>query len=227
MITSQQNLIYLGALMKKFRDPVSGLTHLASAIAAVFGLVFLLVRGQHQPTMELAMLIYGLSLIGMFAASATYHLVQVTPRALGVFRKVDHAAIYVLIAGSYTPICLGFFGGFWRSGMLSIIWAFALIGVVVKVFVIKAPRWVTTGIYLVMGWISILAVSEIIRTMPAGAIFWLVTGGLWFTFGAVIYVFKKPDPLPGIFGFHEIWHIFVMLGCLSHFILVARYAIPS
>ena len=212
--------------MRRFRDPVSGLTHLASAIAAVLGLVFLLIREKDQPAMEAAVLIYGLSLIAMFTASAVYHLVQVGPQALGIFRKVDHAAIYILIAGTYTPICLGFFGGFWRWGMLSVIWAFALIGVVVKVFVIKAPRWVTTGIYLVMGWISILAVSEIMRTMTAGAIFWLVTGGLWFTFGAVIYVLKKPDPFPALFGFHEIWHIFVMLGCLSHFILVARYAVP-
>ena len=212
--------------MRRFRDPVSGLTHLVSALAALLGLVVLLVRAKTQPTMELAVLIYGLSLIGLFAASATYHLVQVGPRALGIFRKIDHAAIYILIAGTYTPICLGFFGGFWRWGMLGIIWAFALIGVVVKVFVINAPRWVTTGIYLIMGWISILAVSEIMRTMPPGAIFWLVSGGLWFTFGAVIYILKKPDPFPAVFGFHEIWHIFVMLGCLSHFILVALYAIP-
>jgi hemolysin III len=212
--------------MQKFRDPLSGLIHLASAVAAALGLVGLLMAGKGQPTKEIAFLIYGISLILMFASSATYHLVQAGPKTIGVLRKVDHSAIYLLIAGTYTPLCLSFFTGFWRWGLLGIIWAIALIGVGFKVFVINAPRWITTGIYLVMGWLSIMAVTEILRTMPVGAIFWLVAGGLLFTFGAVIYALKKPDPYPEVFGFHEIWHIFVILGCLSHFILIAGYVIP-
>jgi hemolysin III len=161
----------------------------------------------------------------MFSASAVYHLINAGPMTLGVLRKIDHSAIYLLIAGTYTPICLIFFHGFWRWGLMGIIWAFALIGVGIKVFIINAPRWVTTGVYLVMGWLAALAVGEIQRSMPGGAIFWLVAGGLLFTIGAVIYVRKKPDPLPSVFGFHEIWHIFVILGCLSHFILVAGYSL--
>ena len=212
--------------MQKFRDPLSGLIHLASAVAAVLGLVGLLVAGKGQPTKEIAFLIYGISLILMFSASATYHLVQAGPKTIGVLRKIDHSAIYLLIAGTYTPLCLSFFTGFWRWGLLGIIWAFALIGVGFKVFVINAPRWITTGIYLVMGWLSIMGVTEILRVMPVGAIIWLVTGGLLFTFGAVIYALKKPDPRPEVFGFHEIWHIFVILGCLSHFILIAGYVVP-
>jgi hemolysin III len=212
--------------MQKFRDPASGLTHLAAASAAAAGTAGLLWAGRGQSTKEIAFLIYGISLILMFSASATYHLVQGGPKAIGILRKIDHSAIYLLIAGTYTPICLIFFTGFWREGLLGIIWAFALIGVGVKVFVINAPRWVTTGIYLAMGWLAVMGVTEIVKTMPAGAIFWLVAGGLWFTAGAVIYILKKPDPRPGVFGFHEIWHIFVILGCLSHFILVAGYVAP-
>ena len=212
--------------MQRFRNPVSGLTHLASAGAAVIGLAGLLVAGRGQPTKEIAFLIYGISLVSMFSASATYHLIQTGPKAFVVLRKIDHSAIYLLIAGSYTPLCLSFFTGFWRWGLLGIIWAFALIGVGVKVFVINSPRWITTGIYLIMGWLSVMAVTEIIHTMPAGAIFWLVAGGLWFTLGAVIYILQKPNPLPDVFGFHEIWHIFVILGCLSHFILIAGYVVP-
>ena len=212
--------------MQKFRNPVSGLIHLASAVAAVLGLVGLLLAGRGQPTKEIAFLIYGISLIFMFSSSATYHLVQAGPKAIGVLRKIDHSAIYLLIAGTYTPLCLSFFTGFWRGGLLAIIWAFALIGIMVKVFVINAPRWITTGIYLVMGWLSIMAANQIFQLMPAGAIFWLVAGGLWFTAGAVIYILKRPNPYPGMFGFHEVWHLFVMLGCLSHFILIAAYVVP-
>jgi hemolysin III len=212
--------------MQRFRDPVSGLTHLASAAAAALGLVGLLVAGKGQTTKEIAFLIYGISLICMLSASATYHLVQAGPKTIGILRKIDHSAIYLLIAGTYTPLCLSFFTGFWRWGLLAIIWSIAIIGVSVKIFIINAPRWITTGVYLIMGWLAIMGGGEIVRAMPGGAIFWLVAGGLWFTVGTVVYIFKKPDPYPGVFGFHEIWHIFVMLGCLSHFILVAGYVLP-
>jgi hemolysin III len=209
--------------MQKFRDPVSGLTHLGAALTAALGLVGLLIAAQGQMVKEIAFLVYGLSLVLMFSASAVYHLIKAGPKTLAVLRKVDHSAIYLLIAGTYTPICLSFFTGFWRWGLLAIIWAIALVGVGVKIFIIHAPRWVTAGVYLVMGWLSVFAVSEIQRTMSGAAIAWLVTGGVMFSIGAVIYARKKPDPHPQVFGFHEIWHIFVILGCLSHFILVAGY----
>jgi hemolysin III len=210
-------------MIQKLRDPVSGLTHLFSAIAAIVGLVYLLSRGWGYPTREISFLIYGLSLILLFSASATYHLVNAEPRLLGILRKVDHTSIYVLIAGSYTPICLNFFRGFWQVGLLAIIWTLALVGVGVKVFVIKAPRWVTAGVYLVMGWLCIMAIGEMLATMPADALIWLLAGGLFYTVGAVLYITKWPDPFPNVFGFHEIWHIFVMLGAASHFIVVASY----
>ena len=143
-----------------------------------------------------------------------------------VLRKLDHTAIYALIAGTYTPICLHFFSGFWAWGMLVIIWGLALAGIVVKLFVIKAPRWLTAGIYLVMGWLSLMAIRQMLLFMPVGALVCLLLGGLFFTVGAVVYILKKPDFFPGIFGFHEIWHIFVILGCLSHFILIAAYVAP-
>jgi hemolysin III len=159
----------------------------------------------------------------MFSASSIYHSVNTSPPALLRLRKFDHSAIYLLIAGTYTPICLFFFTGFWRLPFLGIIWLFGLVGVIVKLFVIKAPRWVTAGIYLVMGWLSIFAVSEMIHTMTVGALIWLLAGGLCFTVGAVIYITKKLDFVPNVFGFHEVWHIFVSLGCLCHFVLIAHY----
>jgi hemolysin III len=210
----------------KLREPVNGLMHLAAAILALLGLVGLLVLGHNSLVKVIALLIYGISLVAMFSSSATYHLVDARPRIMLALRKLDHAAIYVLIAGTYTPICLHFFSGFWAWGTLVIIWSLALIGVLVKLFIIKAPRGFTAAVYLGMGWLSVLATREILRAMPLGALFWLLLGGIFFTLGAVIYVSKKPNFFPGVFGFHEVWHIFVILGCLSHFILMAAYVAP-
>lgn len=213
--------------MKKFfREPVSGLTHLGAALVAAVGLIILLIIGKGDPQKELAFLVYGFSLILMFSASAAYHLIRTSPQKQLHLRKLDHSAIYLLIAGTYTPVCLTFFSGFFRWGLLSIVWAFALIGIIVKLFVINAPRWVTAGIYLIMGWLAIFAVQQIATTMPPAAIAWLVAGGLFFTLGAIIYITRKMDFIPGVFGFHEVWHIFVILGCLCHFVMVAGYAAP-
>ena len=159
----------------------------------------------------------------MFSASAAYHAHIADKQKLLMLRKLDHSAIYLLIAGSYTPICLYFFQGFWRWGLLTLIWMMAIAGITVKLFIIKAPRWVTAGVYLIMGWSAVMAVMEIINKMPPAAIFWLVAGGLFYTVGAIVYITKKLDFLPGVFGFHEIWHIFVILGALSHFIVIAGF----
>jgi hemolysin III len=171
--------------------------------------------------------LYGLTLILMFSSSGIYHLTQAGPKITLFLRKLDHSAIYLLIAGTYTPICLHYFTGFWRDGFLAIIWALGLIGIAVKLFVINAPRWVTAAVYLLMGWISIAGVGEILSKMPPGAIVWLLAGGLFFTGGAVVYTLKKPNPFPGVFGFHEIWHIFVILGAFSHFALMLMYIAPA
>jgi hemolysin III len=213
--------------MLKFRDPVSGLTHFFSAILAVVGLMVLLLLGRGgDANKEIALLVYGLSLILMLSTSAAYHLVNARPAILIWLRKMDHTAIYLLIAGTYTPVCIYYFTGFWRSGFLAIIWGMALVGIIVKLFVIRAPRWVTAGIYLLMGWLSILAVQEILTRMPPPALLWLALGGLAYTIGAIVYILKKPDFFPGVFGFHEVWHIFVILGCLAHFILIAVFIAP-
>lgn len=212
-----------GGMAKKFREPVSGLMHLAAAVLALVGLAALLILDRGSVQIRLSLLVYGLSLVAMLSASAAYHLIKARPEVELVLRKLDHSAIYLLIAGTYTPVCLFFFDGFFRWGLLAIIWAIAATGILVKLFVIKSPRWVTAGIYLVMGWLAIFGLKEMLATMPAGALLWLLAGGLFYSAGAVIYITKKMDFFPGVFGFHEVWHIFVVLGCLSHFILVARY----
>jgi hemolysin III len=214
-------------MLSRLREPVSGLSHLAAAVAAAAGLALLLLLGRDSLIKELSLAVYGVSLVLTFSASAAYHLVKAKPAGLSLLRKVDHSAIYVLIAGTYTPICLHFFSGFWQWGMVATIWVLALLGILVKLFMMNAPRWLVAGLYLLMGWLSLAATSEILAALPAGALLALVLGGVFFTLGAVVYVARKPDFRPGTFGFHEVWHLFVILGCLCHFALMALYVAPG
>ncbi len=214
-------------MLRRFREPVNSLTHLIAAAVAFVGTIVLAYLARDDPAKLASLCLYGLTLVLMFSSSAIYHLAQTGPRAALFLRKLDHSAIYLLIAGTYTPICLHYFTGFWRGGFLAIVWALGLIGITVKLFVINAPRWVTTAVYLLMGWLAIAGVGEILAQMPAGAIAWLLAGGLFFTGGAVVYMVKKPDPYPGVFGFHEIWHIFVILGAYSHFALMLIFIAPA
>jgi len=212
-------------MFKKLREPVNSLTHWGGAILALIGLIALLIVGWSKPAKIISLTIYGLSLIAMFSASAAYHAVRVKQKALEIFRKIDHSAIYLLIAGTYTPFCVNAFHGFWKWGMLSIIWTLAIIGIVVKVFYIKAPRWFNTGIYLAMGWLCIAAIGQMLAVLPVWVIGWLVAGGVIYTLGAIVYVTRIFNFFPGVFGFHEIWHIFVMLAAAAHFVAVLGVAL--
>ncbi len=212
-------------MLKKLREPVNSLTHWGGAVLALIGLVALLIVGWSTPAKIISLAIYGVSLIFLFSASATYHMVQVKDKALEVFRKVDHAAIYVLIAGTYTPFCVNVFDGFWKWGMLSIIWSLAIIGIVIKIFIIRAPRWLNAGIYIVMGWLSIAAIGEMLDALPVWVLVWMLIGGVTYTLGAVVYITKIFNFKPGVFGFHEVWHIFVLLAAMAHFIAVMGVAI--
>jgi hemolysin III len=214
-------------LIEKMRDPVSGLTHLGAAASAVFGSAVLIVVGGTSPVKIIALSVYGLSLVFLFGSSAAYHLIKAEPKAITRLRKLDHTAIYVLIAGSYTPICAIMLTGFWRWGFLAIVWILAAAGIVVKIFVIKAPRWVTAGVYVLLGWLGVVAAGEVNRALPSGAVIGLAVGGLIYTIGAVIYITKKLDLFPGKFGFHEVWHLFVILAALAHFITIAVYIAPA
>ncbi|MGA9533636.1 MAG: hemolysin III family protein [Anaerolineales bacterium] len=210
-------------MIRRFREPVNGLTHLSAAVVAVIAVVFLMMAARGGGLKRASLLVYGISLVLMFGASAAYHSIKARPEVIVRLRKADHAAIYLLIAGTYTPICLHFFTGFWRWGLLGVIWSIALIGIGAKLLTVDTPRWLTAGTYLLMSWLSIAAIQEMLLTMPVGAMIWLLVGGIFFTVGSVIYITKRPDLFPGVFGFHEIWHIFVILGAFSHFVAVAAY----
>ncbi len=207
-------------LKNKLRDPVSGLTHLGAAILALIGLVILMVMSWNETPKLVSSLIYGISLILLFGASATYHLTVAKPKVIAILRKIDHAAIYLLIAGTYTPFCINAFSGFWKWGLLIIIWSLALIGIGIKIFLINVPRWINAGVYLIMGWLVMAAIQEMLKTLSATTLTWLVIGGVTYTLGAIVYITQKMDFKPGVFGFHEVWHIFVMLAAAAHYISV-------
>jgi hemolysin III len=137
-----------------------------------------------------------------------------------ILRKLDHSAIFLLIAGTYTPFCTIAFTGFFHWGLLIIIWAIAIIGIVVKIYYVNAPRWINAAVYVVMGWLCVSAAGQMRIVLPVSTILWLIVGGVVYTLGAVIYATKIFNFLPGKFGFHEVWHIFVLLGALAHFVSV-------
>lgn len=209
----------------KLREPVSGLTHLAGAILSVIGTVFLIVFAVSKgtPVHIASVSIFGASLILLYTASSVYHLLSVSPKVIQVLRRVDHMMIYVLIAGTYTPVCLIGLSKKLGLGLLIGIWSLALLGIVLKAVWFNAPRWIYTSFYLVMGWLVIGAIVPLVRSIPLPGIWLLVGGGVFYTVGAVIYGAKWPLRKNNVFGFHEIFHIFVMLGSLSHYFFVLEY----
>jgi hemolysin III len=207
-------------MLSKLREPVSGLTHLGGAIAALAGQIVLLVVGWNGAEKIASVLVYGLSLIALFSASATYHLVNAGPKVTKILRKLDHSAIFLLIAGSYTPFCVNAFTGFFRWGLLAIIWSIAIAGILVKIFYVDAPRWLTASVYVLMGWLCVAAAGQMTTALSPFSLAWLIAGGVIYTLGAVVYATKLFDFVPGKFGFHEVWHIFVLLGAAAHFVAV-------
>jgi hemolysin III len=209
----------------KMREPVSGLTHLIGAVLSAIGLVLMIYYAVSKGTVWhiVSFSIFGGSLILLYTASTLYHLLNISEKGVRVLRKIDHMMIYVLIAGTYTPICLIPLRGGWGYSILITIWGIAITGIIMKLLWFDAPRWLYTMFYLVMGWLVVIALWPIIKTTPIGGVLWLIAGGLLYTIGAVIYGTKWPPLKSKIFGFHEIFHLFVLYGSFCHFWLMFRY----
>ncbi|MGI9089489.1 MAG: PAQR family membrane homeostasis protein TrhA [Gemmatimonadaceae bacterium] len=207
------------------REPINGLTHLAGAILSVGGLVALVIVGSiHGSEREItAFAIFGASLVLLYTASSLYHSLRLSERRLRALRRVDHMMIFVLIAGTYTPICLVLLHGRLAVALLVAVWATAAMGVLQKTLWLDAPCWLSTLLYLAMGWMAILIGPRLLAAAPTGFFAWLITGGILYSVGAVIYATKWPRGVPGVFGFHEIWHLFVLAGSFSHYWAVFAY----
>jgi hemolysin III len=211
----------------KVKDPVSGFSHLVGAILSAIGLYYLVRYAAANGTVWhiVSFSIFGTSLILLYTASTLYHLLVVSERGSVILRKIDHMMIYVLIAGTYTPMCLIPLRGSWGWSILISIWGIAMVGIILKILWFNAPRWLYTLFYLVMGWLIVIAFAPLVRTMPIGAILWLVAGGLLYTVGAIIYGTKWPRLKSKVFGFHEVFHLFVLYGSFCHFWMMFKYVL--
>lgn len=209
------------------REPGSAITHFIGMILAVFAAVPLLVKagitsGGRSFT---AMTIFMASMILLYGASAMYHSVNLAGRRLRVFQKLDHMMIFVLIAGSYTPVCLVVLGGEVGYRLLALVWGIALTGMVIKACWITCPKWFSSIIYIAMGWVCVLVFGQLLDTLPTAAFLWLLAGGIIYTVGGVIYALKLPlfNSRHKAFGSHEVFHLFVMGGSVCHFIFMYLY----
>ena len=210
---------------KFFREPASGLSHLVGALLSVAGLILLLyVAITNRDVWQIVSFsIFGASMILLYSASATYHLVNASEKAIRILQKIDHSMIFVLIAGTYTPICLTLLRGRLGYWLLALIWSCAAAGIVMKMFFFDIPRLLYTGVYLIMGWIAVFVIVPLYRAGGPLPLIWLLAGGLFYTAGGIIYAIKKPDILLGCLGFHEIFHIFVILGSAAHYVMILRF----
>ena len=209
------------------REPGSAITHFIAMMMAVFAAVPLLVKAGVQSGQEnfLAMAIFMASMILLYGASATYHSVDLTGKSLRVFRKLDHMMIFVLIAGSYTPVCLIVLGGKLGYTLLALVWGIAAVGMIVKACWITCPKWFSSVIYIAMGWVCVLVFGPLLKTLSTPAFLWLLAGGIIYTVGGVIYALKLPifNAKHKFFGSHEVFHLFVMGGSVCHFIFMYLY----
>lgn len=209
------------------REPGSALTHFIGMMMAVFAAMPLLVKAAVSggSITLAAMTIFMFSMILLYGASAAYHSVNLTGTRLKLFRKIDHMMIFVLIAGSYTPVCLIVLGGTSGYTLLALVWGIAIAGMLIKALWITCPKWFSSMIYITMGWVCVLVFGQLLDTLPTAAFLWLLAGGVIYTAGGVIYALKLPifNARHKYFGSHEIFHLFVMGGSICHFIFMYAY----
>jgi hemolysin III len=189
-------------------------------------LVVLVVLARGKPWHVSGFAIYGATLVLLYTASALYHLLPVSPRNLERLRIFDHVGIYLLIAGTYTPICLVPLRGGWGWSLFGVVWGLALFGSAVEIFWRSAPQWLGLVLYLVMGWVAVVALDPLTHSLPRAALGWLVAGGMVYSLGAVVYAIERPRLWPGIFGSHDLWHLFVLGGSACHFVLMLLFVVP-
>lgn len=214
--------------MTYLREPINGFTHLAGAILALITLGALVgtATAMGKERHAIAFLIFGLSLVGLYTASALYHLLPLSAHGLARLRRLDHMMIFALIAGTYTPFCLIALHGAWRWSLLGTVWGIAITGFFLKIFWIDAPVCFSTILYLLQGWVAIVAVPALVRGLPSPGLFWLAARGVVYSVGAIIYALNRPTIRRGVFGAHELWHPFVLVGSGCHVWAVGRYRTP-
>jgi hemolysin III len=210
------------------REPINGLTHLAGAILSFVALIAMVIKASMttaSPLSITAVIIFGISMILLYAASATYHMVIAKEKVISFLRRLDHSMIFILIAGTYTPFCLISLKGVTGWLLFSLVTGIAVLGVVFKLVWFHCPRWLSTALYIGMGWLMIFFAAPLSDSLHSGGLFLLILGGILYTIGGVIYGVKPKFLAMKYWGYHEIFHIFILLGTLAHFLSVFLYVI--
>ena len=203
------------------KEPVDARISFAGLLAALAGLVYLAIRFHGEPALW-AMVVYGTSMCALFAASSLYHGGVFGAGASAVLRRIDHAAIYVLIAGSYTPVLFVGLDGAWRIATIAAIWTAAVAGVVLTVWFVNAPRWLSATVYIAMGWFAIVPAAKLVAVLPRTATLLIALGGVFYTLGAVVYATKRVRFGPRL-GFHEVFHLLVLAGAATQYAAIAHF----
>lgn len=215
-----------------FRDPGSAITHLIAFIAAAIATPPLLERAARLgcgPAVRMSLTVFMVSMMLLYAASTTYHSLDLGPRRNKLLRKVDHMMISVLIAGTYTPVCVVTLRSAGGTQMLALIWALAALGILIKLFWVTCPKWFSSVIYIGMGWACVLVMPQLVALLSRPAFLWLLAGGLMYTVGGVIYALKLKvfnERFPN-FGSHEVFHLFVMAGSFCHYVFMYQYLLTA
>lgn len=210
----------------KFREPFSGFSHAFGAIVSFIGLVILIsaqiYSNNYNTITIISALVFGISLICLYTASSVYHLTVAKDSIIKSLRKLDHAMIFILIAGTYTPVCAVLLNEPLKYIMLGAIWTVAICGIIFKLAWINCPSWLSSAIYIGMGWMAIFIIKPLTAVIPSSGLFLLILGGVLYTIGGVIYCLEKKG-VTRKFGAHEIFHIFVILGSLAHYVFIFKY----
>lgn len=227
-MNSSTTYVHTSAPVKSvLKDPGSAITHLIGAIFAVIGTVPLLLKASRtgDPVCIASMTVFMISMILLYSASTVYHSLDLSEKANKVLRKIDHMMIFILIAGSYTPVCMVTLRDGIGPLMCAIVWGIALAGLVIKACWINCPKWFSSVLYIGMGWVCLMGFTQIVKAFTPTAFGWLLTGGIIYTIGGIIYALKLPlfNSRHKNFGSHEIFHLFVMGGSLCHYILMYTF----
>ena len=217
--------------LKHFRikDPGSAITHFIALILAILAATPLLLKAYRDTgrfaVTAVSLAIFIGSMILLYAASTIYHTLDISPKVNKLLRKIDHMMIFILIAGTYTPVCMVVLGDRTGWGLLALVWAIAIVGILIKAFWITCPKWFSSLLYISMGWVCVLAFTRIVQALPSPAFWWLLTGGIIYTVGGIIYALKLPifNSRHKYFGSHEIFHLFVMGGSFCHYMMMYQF----
>ncbi|HEY0754349.1 MAG TPA: hemolysin III family protein [Ktedonobacteraceae bacterium] len=209
------------------RKPLTrGWSHALAALGALLLTIALCWQSRADAPRLISLLIFGLSMLELYTISGLYHIGRWRARTDQVLRAIDHANIFVMIAGTYTPLCFNVLSGWVRVTILVVIWTLAALGVGLTVLTLHLPRWIAASLYIGMGWVVILALPAFLAVLPWSALALLFLGGILYTVGAIVYSLKWPDPSPRIFGYHEVFHLFVIAGSIAFAICIWVWALP-